>query len=127
MAKGILIHNGSVIEGNATPSDVLSGKTFMSENSDDVQTGTLSLTGNASANDVRSGKTFYNTSAKTKQTGSLNTKKTITISVDHSWGSAQGYNRITFSGPFGSKTYDAGFPTGQSHRDMGSFSFDVEI
>lgn len=41
MAKGILIHNGSVIEGNATPSDVLSGKTFMSENGDDVQTGTL--------------------------------------------------------------------------------------
>ena len=41
MAKGILIHNGSVIEGNATPSDVLSGKTFMSENSDDLQTGTL--------------------------------------------------------------------------------------
>ena len=42
MAKGILIHNGSVIEGNATPSDVLSGKTFMSENSDDLQTGTYS-------------------------------------------------------------------------------------
>ena len=42
MAKGILIHNGSVIEGNATPSDVLSGKTFMSENSDDVQMGTYS-------------------------------------------------------------------------------------
>ena len=41
MAKGILIRNGSVIEGNATPSDVLSGKTFMSENSDDVQTGTM--------------------------------------------------------------------------------------
>lgn len=41
MAKGILIHNGSVIEGNAIPSDVLSGKTFMSENSDDLQTGTL--------------------------------------------------------------------------------------
>lgn len=53
MAKGILIHNGSVIEGNATPSDVLSGKTFMSENSDDVQTGiysskTISLINNDS-------------------------------------------------------------------------------
>lgn len=71
MAKGILIHNGSVIEGNATPSDVLSGKTFMSENGDDVQTGTLSLTGNASASDVRNGKTFYNTDAKSKQTGTL--------------------------------------------------------
>lgn len=34
--------NGSVIEGNATPSDVLSGKTFMSENSDDLQIGTYS-------------------------------------------------------------------------------------
>lgn len=43
MAKGILIHNGSAIEGNATPNDVLSGKTFMSENSDDVQTGTLTF------------------------------------------------------------------------------------
>ena len=43
MAKGILIHNGSAIEGNATPNDVLSGKTFMSEKSDDVQTGTLTF------------------------------------------------------------------------------------
>lgn len=43
MAKGILIHNGSVIEGNATPNDVLSGKTFMSENSDDLQTGILNI------------------------------------------------------------------------------------
>lgn len=40
MAKGILIHNGSVIEGNATPSDVLSGKTFYTD-STTKQTGTL--------------------------------------------------------------------------------------
>lgn len=89
--------NGTVVEGNATPSDVRAGKTFMSESSDDIQT------------------------------GALNTKKTITISVDHSWGQAQGYNRITIHGPFGSREYDAGWPTGQSHSGMGSFSFDVEI
>lgn len=43
MSKCLIIQNGTSIEGNATPNDVLSGKTFMSENSDDVQTGTLTF------------------------------------------------------------------------------------
>ncbi len=84
------------------------------------------LSGTASASDVRNGKTFYGNSA-TKQTGTMNTTKTITITVDHSWGQAQGYNEITIHGPFGSKTYNAGWPTGQSHRGMGSFSFNISV
>lgn len=55
----------------ATAADVLSGQTFYSGNSKDVQTGTLALSGNAAAAQVLKGYTFYNTNAKSKLTGTL--------------------------------------------------------
>lgn len=91
-----MMGNGAAIEGDASPSDVRSGKTFMSEGSSDIQTGTLS-------------------------------KKTVTLSYQYSWGSGQGYNRLILSGPFGTKTFDCGYPSGQSHSGWSTFSFDVEI
>ncbi len=41
MANCLIIRKGTQIEGTATPSQVLKGKTFQSENSDDLQTGTM--------------------------------------------------------------------------------------
>lgn len=43
MSNCLIIRKGTAIEGNATPSQVLSGATFQSANSDDLQTGTLTL------------------------------------------------------------------------------------
>lgn len=60
------------LSGNAQASDVLSGKTFYNDDPKAKQTGTLSLSGNATPADVAAGKTFYNTDAKTKQTGTYN-------------------------------------------------------
>ena len=67
--------------GNATVSDVLSGKTFT--NNDGVQyTGTLALSGSASTADVLSGKTFYNTNAKSKSTGAMANNGAVTKALD---------------------------------------------
>ncbi len=71
MGECLIVRKGSQPEGTATTGDVLSGVTFQSANSDDLQTGTLSLTGNAGTANVLSGKTFYNTNAKSKQTGTM--------------------------------------------------------
>ena len=54
----------------ANSDDILNGKAFIGSNGD-IQYGSLILSGNASASDVRSGKTFYSTNAKSKLTGSL--------------------------------------------------------
>ena len=63
------ILQGSDAAGNATPGDVISGKTF--SNDEGEQSGTLALTGDAALGDVLSAKTFYNTDAKTKRTGTF--------------------------------------------------------
>lgn len=59
------------MDGTAVPSDVLKGATFLSLNSEELQTGTLELLGTANASDVLSGKTFYNTNAQALQTGTM--------------------------------------------------------
>lgn len=92
-----MMGNGSVVEGTASASDVVSGKTFMSATSDDLQTGTRATT------------------------------KTITISYQYTWGSGQGYNKLVLSGPFGTREFDCGYPTGQSHSGWSSFSFTVDV
>lgn len=71
------ILQGSDAAGDATPGDVLSGKTFSNDGGE--QTGTLELTGNAAVGDVLNGQTFYNTDAKTKVTGSMTNRGAITI------------------------------------------------
>lgn len=71
MGECLIVRKGSQPEGTATTGDVLSGVTFQSANSDDLQTGTLSLTGSASVDNVLSGQTFYNTNAKSKLTGTM--------------------------------------------------------
>lgn len=97
MSKCLIIQNGTSVEGNATPIDVLSGKTFMSENSDDLQTGTLSLSGDATPSDVLSGKTFYNTDATSKQTGTLVPTKIYDLGTGSSFNvsSYEGYENFT--------------------------------
>lgn len=59
------------MDGTAVPSDVLKGATFLSLNSEELQTGTLELLGTADASSVLSGKTFYNTNAQVIQTGTM--------------------------------------------------------
>ena len=54
----------------ATASDVIKGKVIVGPDGEPI-TGTLELTGNASASDVVTGKTFYSTDPKTKLTGSM--------------------------------------------------------
>ena len=71
------ILQGSDAAGDATPGDVISGKTFSNDGGE--QTGTLELTGDAVAANVLSSKTFYNTNAKTKVTGSMINRGAITI------------------------------------------------
>ena len=94
MGECLIVRKGSQPEGTATPSQVLSGATFQSANSDDLQTGTLSLTGNASANDVLNGKTFYNTNAQSKLTGTMtnNGNVSVTLSTGDSYTIPQGYH-----------------------------------
>lgn len=48
MTNCLIIRKGTAIEGIATASDVLSGVTFQSANSDDLQTGTMTNNGNVS-------------------------------------------------------------------------------
>lgn len=71
------ILQGSDAAGDATPGDVISGKTFSNDGGE--QTGTLELTGDAVAANVLSGKTFYNTNAKTKVTGTMTNRGAVTI------------------------------------------------
>lgn len=73
------IETESVLTGNVTPPDVLSGKTFYSTNPKNKQTGTLALTGNANPADVLPNKTFYNTNPKSKNTGTMKTQAGKTI------------------------------------------------
>lgn len=67
----LLGEGGSILSGDATAGDVLSGKTFYNNDPETKITGTLSLTGDAVAANVLSGKTFYGTDAKTKVTGTM--------------------------------------------------------
>lgn len=66
------ILQGSDAAGDATPAEVLSGKTFTNDLGEQI--GTLALTGDAAVGDVLSGKTFYNNDAKTKRTGSMSNR-----------------------------------------------------
>lgn len=77
--------------GNANPSDVASGKTFMSGSSFELKTGTAPQPtgGNAQASEVLSGKTFTNDSGQ--QTGTM---------VDH-----------TDASPVKVENYDNAIPT----------------
>jgi hypothetical protein len=61
------ILQGEGASGNATASDLLSGKTASTDAGDIV--GALELSGNATVNNVAVGKTFYSDDAKTKLTG----------------------------------------------------------
>ena len=64
------------LDGTAAVGDVLSGKTFYSDNAASKRTGTLSLSGTAATSDVLSGKTFYNNDAKSRQTGTIPSNST---------------------------------------------------
>lgn len=55
MADCVVARKGSAPEGTATKNDVLSGKTFQSANSDDLQTGTMPIRANGT-NTAGSGK-----------------------------------------------------------------------
>lgn len=55
----------------ATPGDVASGKKFAGTGSDEIQTGTLSLSGSATDSQVLAKKTYYNTDLKNKRTGTM--------------------------------------------------------
>ncbi|MED1861598.1 hypothetical protein P4V75_32785, partial [Brevibacillus reuszeri] len=66
---GNFILQGEGGAGNATPGDILSGKTASTDEGDIV--GTLTLTGTATDADVLASKTYYNTDAKTKRTGTM--------------------------------------------------------
>ena len=72
---------GTTLDGTAVPSDVLKGATFLSLNSEELQTGTLELSGTATAGNVLSGYTFYNTDAKTLQTGTMVNLGTSNIAI----------------------------------------------
>ncbi len=63
------LSNARLQECNASPSDVMNGKTFYSGDKT-KKTGTFSFTGNAMPSDVRSGKTFY-AGDKNLKTGTL--------------------------------------------------------
>lgn len=63
--------------GNATASDLLSGKTASTDAGNIV--GTLALTGDAIAGNVLSAKTFYSNNPSTKLTGTIPSKATATI------------------------------------------------
>lgn len=54
----------------ALAGDVLSGKVIVGADGEPI-TGTLALTGNAGTGDVLSGKTFYSNDAKTKRSGTM--------------------------------------------------------
>ena len=54
----------------AVAGDILSGKVIVGADGEPL-TGTLALSGNAGTGDVLSGKTFYSNDAKTKRTGTM--------------------------------------------------------
>lgn len=70
------------MDGTAVPSDVLKGATFLSLNSEELQTGTLELLGTADASSVLSGKTFYNTNANALQTGTMTNNGGVFVQLD---------------------------------------------
>lgn len=65
----------------AVPGDILAGRTAGIAGSDDLVTGTLSLTGNADEKKVLSGYTFYSTDAKSRLTGTLEVSSVVSFSV----------------------------------------------
>lgn len=91
---GFFILQGEGASGNATASDLLSGKTASTDVGDIV--GTLALTGTALASDVATGKTFYNTDAKNKLTGTA-TYIPITVSAGTNGVIAQDLQATTLS------------------------------
>ncbi|MCM3413511.1 hypothetical protein [Metabacillus litoralis] len=87
------ILQGEGASGNATASDLLSGKTATTDAGE--ITGTLALTGDATVDDVISGKTFYNTNPKTKVVGTGNKAKRF----------AEGNTILSIGSNVGSITY----------------------
>lgn len=79
-------------ELTATPSDVLAPLKFYGSGSDEIQTGTLSLTGTAPVGHVYQGDTFYNTDAKTKLVGGMKVASLTSFKV-----AAYGGKTLTFS------------------------------
>ncbi|KQL54506.1 hypothetical protein AN964_14025 [Heyndrickxia shackletonii] len=100
------ILQGEGASGNATASDLLSGKTASTDAGD--ITGTLTLTGTASDADVLTGKTYYNTDAKNIRTGTLTpgkkfasgsiTGSSTTIGFKENTGSTGNYLYIAVNG-----------------------------
>lgn len=64
-----------VLTGTAVAADILVAKTAYNTDPKNVITGTLALTGNAGVSDVVNGKTFYSADAKVKLTGTNTNKK----------------------------------------------------
>ena len=71
--------------GNVTPEDVIKGVTFGTE--EGLKTGTLELTGDATTTDVLSGKTFYSTNPKSKLTGTMSNRGAVTYTITTQGGS----------------------------------------
>lgn len=69
------------LTGNTDESDVVSGKTFYSDNPYLRKTGSLSLTGNAQTGHVLAGETFYTNNCKTKLTGTMTVNSLLSFSV----------------------------------------------
>ena len=69
------------LTGNTAESDVVSGKTFYSDNPYLRKTGSLSLTGNAQIGHVLAGETFYTNNCKTKLTGTMTVNSLLSFSV----------------------------------------------
>ncbi len=113
MGECLIVRKGSQPEGTATTGDVISGVTFQSANSDDLQTGTLSLSGTADTANVLSGKTFYNTNAKSKQTGTMADR-----------GQAQYGKNIGVSGDY---CHISGLPEGYYHADGEAWAPEARI
>ena len=81
--------------GNVTPGDVIKGVTFGTE--EGLKTGTLELTGNATTSQVLTGRTFYTTNPKSKLTGTMpnHGSKTFTPSDSTQTSGAGYYSGIT--------------------------------
>lgn len=69
------------LTGNTDESDVVSGKTFYSDNPYLRKTGSLSLTGNAQIGHVLAGETFYTNNCKTKLTGTMTVNSILSFSA----------------------------------------------
>jgi photosystem II stability/assembly factor-like uncharacterized protein len=81
--------------GNVAPDDVIKGVTFGTE--EGLKTGILELTGNASVSQVLTGRTFYTTNPNSKQTGTMpnHGSKTFTPNDTTQTGSAGYYSGVT--------------------------------